>query len=62
MSVTIEIINRRRYYRERRDEGGMTGSMEGSFLDMASLRRKDENFWKELGDWNVIVMLETWKE
>lgn len=36
--------------------------MESSFLDMVSLRRKDENFWKELGDWNVIVMLETWKE
>lgn len=56
------IIKRMRYYRERRDGGGRTGGMEGSFLDMASLRRKDENFWKELGDWNVIVMLETWKE
>lgn len=29
---------------------------------MAGLKSKEEKFWKEIGDWEVVVMMETWLE
>lgn len=30
------------------------GDMRDSFLECGRFQGKDENFWKELGDWDVI--------
>lgn len=31
-----------------------------NFWNVAGLRKKDEKFWKGLGRWEVMVMVETW--
>lgn len=40
----------------RKEEGGWRIG----FWNIAGLRNKDEKFWKEIGRWEVIVLVETW--
>ena len=32
------------------------------FWNVAGLRNKDRNFWKEISEWDVVVLTETWTE
>lgn len=33
-----------------------------AFLNVAGIRGKDREFWRELEEWNVMVLMETWVE
>jgi len=52
---------------EEREREGKEGKKFGDkwkivFWNVAGLYNKDENFWKKLGDWEVVVLSETWIE
>lgn len=34
--------------------------MEDSEGNVVGLRNEDEEFWKELGGWDIVIMVETW--
>lgn len=36
--------------------------MESGLLECDEFERKDENFWKELREWDVVVLSETWMD
>jgi len=47
--------------REEREMGGRReGDWRIGFWNVAGLKNKDEEFWKGLKKWDVIVMMETW--
>lgn len=48
---------RRRVCEEREKKEGLTKIV---FRNVAGLRNQDEGFWKELGKWDVIGLIETW--
>jgi len=31
-----------------------------AFWNIAGMRNKDKEFWNRIGDWDVIVLMETW--
>lgn len=33
-----------------------------AFWNVAGIRRKDREFWREVTDWDIVVMSETWLE
>lgn len=57
---------RERKKREEAEKGrkGAKGEKEEewkvAFWNVAGLRGKDEKFWRELSDWEVVVLSETW--
>lgn len=61
-----EVISGERGKREERDKlKGGEGRMEGwkmVFWNVAELGNKDEDFWKGLGQWDVLMLSETWVE
>lgn len=36
--------------------------MKVAFWNVAGIRRKDREFWREVTDWDIVVMSETWLE
>lgn len=44
---------------ENRKKGGET---KVTFWNVARLGNKDEDFWRELGGWDVVCLMETWME
>lgn len=57
--------------RGRKDRGGIDGKGEGKvkkegwgiiFWNVAGLKNKDKEFWRDIKEWEVIVFLETWVE
>jgi len=45
---------------ERREEEER--NLKITFWNVAGLTNKDEEFWKRLGGWDVMVLMETWVE
>lgn len=48
--------------REGWNKRGEIGTLKIAFWNVAGLRNKDEDFWKGLIGWDVVVMMETWVE
>jgi len=42
-------------------EGGSKG-VKIAFWNVAGLGNKNEDFWKGINDWDMVVMMETWVE
>lgn len=43
-----------------KEEEGKRKGWKAVFGNIVGLRNKDEEFWKELGGWDIVIMIETW--
>lgn len=52
--------NGRRGREEKREGSEREGIWKAVFWNVAGLARKDDNFWKESEEWDVIITSERW--
>lgn len=56
----MEENGERKRRKEKREERKREGIWKAVFWNVAGLARKNDNFWKESEEWDVITMSERW--
>lgn len=46
--------------KRQKERGREVGNIRIVFWNVAGLKNKDNKFWKKIGKWDVIVLIETW--